>query len=273
MNLWQTALLVAAAVAATVGLFLFARRFAPAEGFFVDGDRAAGVFGVLATGFAVLLGFVIFLAFESYDTARAGAQAEATLTIQQFETAQLFPRPVARRLGGELICYGRAVVALEWPSLVAGREPGFNPWGIPLFRTLQTAQPTTSTEQAAYEKWLDQTSAREQSRLDRVRASGGAIPTPLWVLLLVAAALVFLYAFLFADPREGRIPQAVIVGTITALLGTSLLVIRFLNHPYAAGSGGLRPAEMARVLAQIDRASAALDAHPRVPCDAAGRPR
>jgi len=63
VNLWQTALLVAAAVAATVGLFLFARRFAPAEGFFVDGDRAAGVFGVLATGFAVLLGFVIFLAF------------------------------------------------------------------------------------------------------------------------------------------------------------------------------------------------------------------
>ena len=165
------------------------------------------------------------------------------------------------------------MVALEWPSLVAGREPGFNPWGIPLFRTLQTAQPTTSTEQAAYEKWLDQTSAREQSRLDRVRASGDAIPTPLWVLLLVAAALVFLYAFLFVDPREGRIPQAVIVGTITALLGTSLLVIRFLNHPYAAGSGGLHPAEMARVLAQIDRASAALDADPRVPCDAAGRPR
>ena len=42
-----------------------------------DGDRAAGVFGVLATGYALLLGFVVFLAFTKYDESRAGAEAEA----------------------------------------------------------------------------------------------------------------------------------------------------------------------------------------------------
>jgi hypothetical protein len=36
------------------------------------------VFGVLATGFAVLLGFVVFLAFASYDGSRAGAEDEVT---------------------------------------------------------------------------------------------------------------------------------------------------------------------------------------------------
>ena len=36
-------------------------------GYFDDGDRAAGVFGVMATGFSVLLGFLIFLAFEGPD--------------------------------------------------------------------------------------------------------------------------------------------------------------------------------------------------------------
>ena len=46
---------------------------------FEDGDRAAGVFGVLATGFAVLLGFVVFLAFESFDTSRSGAETEAQI--------------------------------------------------------------------------------------------------------------------------------------------------------------------------------------------------
>ena len=56
-----------------------------------DGDRAAGVFGVLATGFAVLLGFVVFLAFQSFDTSRSGAVAEAQIVVQQFETAQLMP--------------------------------------------------------------------------------------------------------------------------------------------------------------------------------------
>ena len=75
---------------------LLVRRTAPDGSYFNDGDRAAGVFGVLATGFAVLLGFVVFLAFTSYDAARAGAETEARIVAQQVETAQLFPPAVVR---------------------------------------------------------------------------------------------------------------------------------------------------------------------------------
>ena len=79
---------------------LLVRRHAPDGSYFNDGDRAAGVFGVLATGFAVLLGFVVFLAFESYDAARAGAEMEALTVVQQVETAQFFPPSVAGELTG-----------------------------------------------------------------------------------------------------------------------------------------------------------------------------
>jgi hypothetical protein len=47
----------------------------------LDGDRAAGVFGVLATGFAVLLGFIVFLSFTSYDQSRTGAETEARMVV------------------------------------------------------------------------------------------------------------------------------------------------------------------------------------------------
>ena len=90
---------------------LLVRRTAPDGSYFNDGDRAAGVFGVLATGFSVLLGFVVFLAFTSYDAARAGAETEATVVAQQVETAQLFPPDVADQLSGELVCYARSVAA------------------------------------------------------------------------------------------------------------------------------------------------------------------
>jgi hypothetical protein len=46
------------------------------------------VFGVLATGFSVLLGFIIFLGFTSYDASRSGAEEEATIVAQQVQTAQ-----------------------------------------------------------------------------------------------------------------------------------------------------------------------------------------
>ena len=58
---------------------LLVRRRSPEGSYFSDGDRASGVFGVIATGFSVLLGFIIFLAFESYDDSRLGAETEATL--------------------------------------------------------------------------------------------------------------------------------------------------------------------------------------------------
>ena len=77
MNLLWSVLIVAAVAATAVGVMLLARRRAPEGSHFQDGDRAAGVFGVLATGLAVLLGFVVFLAFESYDTSRSGAEDEA----------------------------------------------------------------------------------------------------------------------------------------------------------------------------------------------------
>ena len=69
------ALIVSGASAGMIAAILRVRRHAPEGGYFDDGDRAAGVFGVLATGFALLLGFVIFLAFTKYDGSHAGAEA------------------------------------------------------------------------------------------------------------------------------------------------------------------------------------------------------
>jgi hypothetical protein len=261
-----------AAVVVGVAAFLFMRSRAPDGGHFNDGDRAAGVFGVLATGFSVLLGFVVFLAFTSYDNARAGSEREAIDVIQQYETAQLLPPASAPTLAGELVCYARSVVYIEWPLLRQGHVPPFNPWGIPLFRSLRVVVPRTAVQQAAYSKWLDQTSDREQARHDRIHGASGVIPGPLWLILIVSAGLVVIYAFFFADSGEGRLPQVLLIGTLTAMLATSLLVIRFLGSPYHPGYGSLKPVEMSRVLGQLQQANAILHVRVRRLCDPSGRP-
>ena len=97
MNLVLAAGIVIGAVTIAVAIMLLVRRRAPAGSHFNDGDRAAGVFGVLATGFSVLLGFIVFLAFSSYDASRTGAEDEAVIVAQQVETAQLLPASVSRR--------------------------------------------------------------------------------------------------------------------------------------------------------------------------------
>src|SRR5215217_8824780 len=137
MNIGWSILIVVTATSVAVTALLLVRRNAPEGSFFNDGDRASGVFGVLATGFSILLGFVVFLAFTSYDNSRSGAETEALMVLQQVETARAFPAPTGPKATGELICYGRSVVHEEWDRMRAGTlGDGVNPWGVRLFETL-----------------------------------------------------------------------------------------------------------------------------------------
>jgi hypothetical protein len=122
---------------------------------------------------------------------------------------------------------GRSVVYVEWARAERG-ELGdqINPWGAELFRTLETVDPQTPSEQSAYDKWLDQTSEREAARIVRIHGAVGVIPTPLWVVLLFVAVVIFVYMLFFADRAEGAITQAVLMGSVTAVIVAMLLLIR-----------------------------------------------
>jgi hypothetical protein len=270
VNLLWSALVTLGASAIAIAGILLVRRRAPDGGYFNDGDRAAGVFGVLATGYAVLLGFVVFLAFTRYDLARAGAEAEALTLIQQWETAQLFPEEHREDLTGQLTCYGRSVVYQEWPRLGGDEAPSISPWGIELFRTIETIEPETSSEQSAYDAWLALTSAREEARRDRVHGAEGVIPASVWFVLLFSAAIVFGFMLFFADSGERAVVQALLIGTVTAVVVMTLLVLRVLDAPYGGGVSSLRPVAMERALTVIEDASAALDLTGSIPCDATG---
>src|SRR3954471_18204348 len=209
MNVAVAVVVVVAAASLAITAMLLVRRKAPDGSFFNDGDRASGFFGVLATGFAVLLGLVVVLAFTSYDESRAGAETEALTVAQQYEVAHLLPSAPGRRLAAELICYARSVVREEWPRMQDGTQTdAMNPWGLALFRTLRTVDPRTATEQAAYSKWLDQRLDREAARSARIHGAVGVIPAPLWLVLCLIAVVILGFMLLFADSGERALVQA-----------------------------------------------------------------
>ena len=274
MNVLWGALVTLGLSAAAITAMLLVRRRAPEGGWFADGDRAAGVFGVLATGFSVLLGFIVFLAFSSYDQSRSGAETEATTTLQQLETAQFFPERASRELTGQLVCYGRSVAADEWERMREGTiGDSLNPWGVALFRTLQTVEPSTAAEQSAYDKWLEQTSTREEARQDRIHGAVGVIPTQLWIVLFFIAGVIFVYTLFFADRGERAFVQGLLMGSVVSVIVTMLLLLYALDHPFNEGVGGLEPVAMERALNLADQALAAIGDDASIPCNEDGTPR
>src|SRR5262245_15584559 len=206
--LWGVlAVIVADAIA--IGAMLLVRRRAPEGSFFTDGDRAPGVFGVIATCFAIFAGFVIFFPFTTYYQSPAGADSEALLVTQQYETAQFLPTQTRDRLSGQLVCYGRSVVRHEWPEMQAGNKSNsINPWSLALFRTIRAADAKTSAEQTAFGKWIDQTSDSEEASRDRIHGAAGIVPTSLWIVLVLTAVVLFAYMVYLVDSCEmTRLPD------------------------------------------------------------------
>jgi hypothetical protein len=271
MNVLIGFLITIAAAALAITAMLFVRRRAPEGSYFTDGDRASGVFGVLASGFAILLGFIVFLAFTTYDKSRSGAETEAITVAQQVETAQFFEKAARDELTGELVCYARYVAGPEWERLedrTLGDE--LNPWSAAMFRTLKTVQPTSASEQAAYSKWLDQTVDRQQARQDRVHGAVGVIPTPLWIVLFTIALVIFAYMLFFADSGENAVTQAMLMGSVVVVMVGLLLLLHFLDNPFRPGIGSLRPVAMERTLRTIDNELEIAGFAAPLPCDESG---
>jgi hypothetical protein len=184
------------------------------------------------------------------------------------------PSDVSTTLGGQLICYGRYVVGTEWPRMESGLHGDeVNPWGVATFQTVHATSPESSTEEAAFSKWLDQTSDREQARLDRLHGAEGIIPWPLWAALVFTAFVIFVFMMFFADSGEPPLVQGVQVGSVALVMVVLLLLIRFLDHPFQDGAGGLQPTAMNRTLTLLEVELQDVGDRGVVPCDRLGLPR
>jgi hypothetical protein len=148
-----------------------------------------------------------------------------------------------------------------------------NPWTLAMLRTLRTTNPRSASEQTAYAKWFDQRTDRENGRADRIHGGEGVIPLPVWIVLLLASGVIFVYMLFFADSAERAIVQATMMGGVAVVITSTLLLLVFLDHPYESGVGGLRPVAMQRALAQLRQERVLARERIMIPCDSKGAAR
>jgi Protein of unknown function (DUF4239) len=273
VNLWFAFGIVAVSVAAVLVIVFFARKRVPAGGLFTDSDRAAGAFGVLGTSFAVLLAFVIFLAFESYNNAKERSSAEAVAVTELYRDALLFSEPTESVVQGQLICYARAVIHDEWPAMREQRtSPVVEQWIERLDASVDAASLADTRAEVGYADWLDQMDDRRDGRRGRLGEAAAFVPAPLWAVMLLGATLLVGYMCFYADPGEKFFVQAMMIGSMTAIIVSGILLVRFLEKPYQDQVGSIRPTEMTRTLALMEERRELTGRPAAVPCDERGRP-
>ena len=286
--LWWALVFVALAGAIGAGEFTHRRRHAGHPGAPWPDARAAEVdhlhggfkldllVGSALTLAVIMCSFMLATSYTDFDDAVRQASNEAGAVSAFYETAGTVPvEATARRLQQDAVCYGRAVVADEWPRLQESGSisPRAELWRVRVLTDIRAVAgvPAAAPGVSAVVAAEQQVAVTHQARL---LTADRKAPWYLFLLLIAVctAAVYFISAFT-ARAIPARLRRGVVV-VLAVLLAGTLAVIVDLAHPYR-GISNVGP----QYLASIDRENTANyrqlwgGAADIVLCDAAGVPR
>ena len=218
---------------------------------------------------ALVLAFVIFQTFSSYQDASDAADNEAGAVSTEAEAAALLPSPTGPELVGLLRCYARAVAGPGWASLEATRQTS----SISSDADARVAAAVAQAQQqaGANQTPLDEVVTAERDRSDarRVRLAEAepSVPGIVTALLIGSVVITVASTAAFADRRIRASLRWTMLGITALIFTTSLLVILDLDRPFG-GLAKIDPTAMRTAEQQIG----AMPFGDNPPCDASGAP-
>lgn len=233
---------------------------------------AGDIFGVIGTGFTVILAFVIFTAFDSYSRARDAAGVESVATRQMESLTEFFPQQSRVHLQGDLVCYARAVVHDEWPLMAVGQSsPTVDHW-VTEIDTSMVAVPVESRKQIeVFNMWFQSSDERQEGRRGRLAEAVPLIPGFVWGMLVLLLVVVISYQIVFVRASRPLLPQAFGVAATAGTLVTGLVLVYVLDMPFADRGAAIPPNRMQATSIILE--SQYHGTQQNLPCDAQGDPR
>lgn len=204
--------------------------------------------GPLLTLTVLLLAFVLVTASGSYGKAEVASRGEARALDQLTEIAEYTPVSERERIQADAVCYARAVRAQEWPAMADDGSGSAAPsvWSTDLrhsFRDVE-GKPVFGMLIAADNKRADE-------REERLTQATASIPSAIFWFLL-ATLTITVVALAVCLPRRNNRGQLIVLTVITALLTTTLCIIRDVDRPFG-GVINVEPTAISEVERQATR--------------------
>ncbi|GAA4422860.1 hypothetical protein ACFQV2_32890 [Actinokineospora soli] len=214
----------------------------------------------------LLLAFVLVVAAESYSTADEAVRSEANIVDNFFEISEFAPPAAAQKLQAATVCYSRAVLSREWPSMEDGDGMSSAPsaWSTEFRTVFRQLGP----EHPLFEILVEADRERSNARSERVMQSVPAIPDVLYWFMLLALA-VTVATFAFSLPARGKKLEVTTLVVLTALFTLSLLLIRDVDRPFG-GAISVSADTMRDTEADITEDFTTLYGANTLPCDQNG---
>lgn len=220
--------------------------------------------GPLLTLTVLLLAFVLVTANGSYGKAEVSSRGEARALDQLVETAEYAPAAQRAEIQAAAVCYARAVRSQEWPAMADGHGSAApSVWSTSFRHTFRALE-----GKSVFGMLIAADNKRSDEREERLTQATASIPSAiLWFLLATLAITVI--ALGTCIPRRNNRGQLITLIVITALLTTTLCIIRDVDRPFG-GIINVEPTAMADAEHQATRDFTANHPATELPCTTNG---
>ncbi|MEU3692876.1 hypothetical protein [Streptomyces narbonensis] len=268
MTVTTSITVVAIATALAVGLIANHLRRRHRTGDDDDEASVSDLISPLETLAVLLVAFVIVVAAESYGSAAAAVEAEASRVDQLYEVSDYAPEPQRERLQAAAVCYSRAIGAAEGPLMAEGgaKSPVASVWSSDFRRHFKEL---AHRRDATFPLLVEADDERSKARQTRISEASPAIPSFVYWFMVVALAAT-VGAFAFGLPRNRGRSHIILLCVLAGLFTGSLLLIEDIDSPF---SGRIRITGDVMQQAAADIAEDFTVDHPpsTLPCDAGGK--
>lgn len=227
----QSFAVVAAAVLASLLFMVGLNHVWPWEKRRAYNELIGWQFSALSTTYAVVVGFMLYTVWSSFDEAELNVDLEANAVLDIYRLADGMPEPQRTQLQTLAHSYVNAAIIQEWPQMARGVVPEqTSSLNQEMWKTVISVRAASPTEVNTQETALSQLGLLVQHRLTRTRQSTARLPGVLWWVLLVGGTLTIVSACLFGN--ESVKLQALQVFSISLLVSLSLVAIADIHRPF-----------------------------------------
>jgi hypothetical protein len=190
--------------------------------------------------YSLILSLTAVGAWSEYQAATEKVSREvATLEVLQ-RRALLYPEPVRTEIDTLLRAYAQSVADEEWAEQRLGRHPSAAKHHFTrLSLLLGDFEPQNLPDEMVHTETLRELTTASEARRARIHATAASLPTVVWMVVLIGAALALTGSTLFVTVDDAVV-HLTLVGIMAAFVGLVVFVTVALDHPF---QGAVTPSE------------------------------
>jgi len=230
------------------GLFIVRRNIALAT-LEQHNDVAGFIIAVVGVLYAVILGFLVVIVWQQFDSAQSNAHEESVAVENLYNDAAAFG-PQARPLQRDLVAYLSSVINREWPAM-RDHQRGDQLTDARLDRVwadLQAIHTSDPDENSFYSASITSLNRLEELRTTRIDDASRNIPGALWAVLIIGAVITVGFTYFFGVSHIAA--HATMVAALSAIIGIALFLVVSLDLPYS-GDLGIKPTPLQHTLTEL----------------------